>query len=110
VRDGKTLPNPARRLEDDSASDITELDKKELLSHYYSAVMTKAQKKNADRKRTQERLYDNKRCGDGKTCAACSAKYGLGRPKSCRNKAVVKMELREVKKPVVMFDEEISAH
>ena len=42
LRDGKTLPNPTRRLEDDSVSEITELDKKELLSHYYSAVMTKA--------------------------------------------------------------------
>lgn len=109
-REGKTMPNPARRLEDDSASDITELDKKELLNHYYAAVMTKVQKKNAERKRTQERLYDNKRCGDGKTCDACKAKYGRARPKSCRNKATVKVELREVKKPVVMFDEEISAH
>jgi hypothetical protein len=109
-REGKILPNPARKLEDDSASDITQLDKKEILSHYYSAVMTKAQKKNAERRKTQERLYDNKRCGDGKTCGACMTKYGRNRPKSCRNKATVRMELREVKKPVVMFDEEISAH
>ena len=72
--------------------------------------MTKAQKKNAERKRTQERLYDNKKCGDGKTCAACKAKYCHTRPKSCRNKDMVRVELREVKKPVVMFDEEISAH
>ena len=84
------------------------MDKKELLSYYYDAVMTKAQKKNAERKLTQERLYDNKKCGNGKTCATCKAKYG--RPKSCKNKPSVQMEFREIKKPVVMFDEEISAH
>tara|TARA_B110000285_G_C15123573_1_gene618738 strand:+ start:1591 stop:1836 length:246 start_codon:yes stop_codon:yes gene_type:complete len=72
--------------------------------------MTRAQRKNAERKKTQDRLYNNKRCGDGKTCDACVAKYGAFRPKSCRNKPTVKMELREVKKPTVMFDEEISAH
>ena len=70
--------------------------------------MTKAQKKNAERKKTQDRLYDTKKCGNGKTCDACRAKYG--RPRSCKNKPSVRMEFREVKKPVVMFDGENSAH
>lgn len=31
-REGKVLPNPARRMEEDSVSEITEIDKKEILS------------------------------------------------------------------------------
>ena len=56
-REGRTA-NPTRRLEDDSVSEITEIDKKEILSQYYTAVMTNAQIKNAERKKTQERLYN----------------------------------------------------
>ena len=103
--------NPFRQLPDDSCSDITEIDKQEIMSQYYNAVMTRAQKKNRERKETQARLYEAKKCGGGKTCDACLAKYGAGaRPSSCKNKPTVKMELREPKKPHVMFDEEISAH
>lgn len=31
-REGKAIPNPARRMEEDSVSEITEIDKKEILS------------------------------------------------------------------------------
>ena len=112
-------------MEDDSVSEITEIDKNEILNHYYTAIMTRAQKKNAERKITQERLYNTKKCGAGFNCNTCTGKYGEllgqkkhnGRPKSSKscenynqNRPMVLLELREPKKPNVMFDEEISAH
>lgn len=49
---GKEKVNPFRKLPDDSCSDITEIDKQEIMSQYYNAVMTRAQKKNRERKAT----------------------------------------------------------
>ena len=51
-REGKALPTKTRKLEDDSVSEITEIDKKEILSQYYASVMTRAQRNNAERKKT----------------------------------------------------------
>ena len=91
-------------LENDSASDITELDKKEILTKYYEEVMTAAEKHNKERKLAQERLYNKKKV---KACFDCKNPV-RGRPQS-QGKQIVKLEMREAK-DILMLDEEHSAH
>ena len=55
----------------DSVSQITELDRKEILNKYYEEVMTYAEKKNKQRKETRDRLYNvHPGCGR-KHCKNC---------------------------------------
>ena len=48
---------PAKKLEDDSVSEITDLEQEEILHKYYEEVLTKAEKNNRERKKVQARLY-----------------------------------------------------
>ena len=41
-REGRVVVNTKRPLEDDSVSEITDIDKNEILNHYYHAIMTRA--------------------------------------------------------------------
>ena len=46
-----------RKMPEDSVSEITELEKDEILSRYYEVVMTQSQKEKKERKKAQARLY-----------------------------------------------------
>ena len=76
----KKFNQPQRRagLENDSASEITERDKREILTKYYEDVMTAAEKHNKERKAAQERLYNKKKA---KACFECKNPL-KGRPLS----------------------------
>jgi hypothetical protein len=47
----KEFNKPQKQLPDDSMSEITEIDKKEILTKYYEEVMTNAERHNKERKR-----------------------------------------------------------
>ena len=98
--------NGGRSLADDSASDITDLEEKEILSKYYDERMTEAERIAKERKIVQDRLYGSQDANDHKHI--CSTVHG--RPVSAPKIKKVQMELREVEKPVSMMDESVSAH
>ena len=92
----------SKALPHDSASDITDLDEKEILFKYYDERMTEAERIAKERKVVQNRLY-GKKAGKKHICTTNH------RPGSAKVKKV-KMELREIEKPISMMDESISAH
>lgn len=97
-----------RKLPDDSVSEISNLDKDEILTKYLEATMTKAERKARDRKECQDRLYgikkkDNKHSCNGKCMHP-------NRPASAEKPKTVKMEIRNPDQGVSMYDESNSAH
>jgi len=53
----KRLLRGEKLLKDDSVSDITDLEEKEVLHRYYDSNMTKAERRAHERKIVQARLY-----------------------------------------------------
>lgn len=90
-------------MEDDSVSEITDLEQEEILYKYYEETLTKAEKHNRERKKVQARLYGESNAHKH----ICSTTH---RCQSAEPRKTVKMELREVQDGVSMHDESISAH
>ena len=53
----KNKKQPLKKLEDDSVSEITDLEQEEILYKYYEETLTKAEKHYRERKKVQARLY-----------------------------------------------------
>lgn len=106
---GQKMKSPAGKNVDevikskDSISEITDLDKKDILNKYYQTVLNIKQKKERERKETRDRLYHAAEGCGRKGCRVCK------RPNSARGETV-KLELREVEIAKLMMDEENSAH
>mmetsp|Transcript_1923 Transcript_1923/g.2743 ORF Transcript_1923/g.2743 Transcript_1923/m.2743 type:complete len:173 (-) Transcript_1923:1853-2371(-) len=99
-----------RKLPDDSVSEITDLDKDEILHKYLEENMTKAERKRKERAETRKRLYGETKASEERhLCTTTHTKNG--RPKSMKDRQPkVRMELRQVKDGVSMMDESNSAH
>jgi HEPN domain-containing protein len=57
-----------RKMPEDSVSEITELEKEEILTRYYDAVLTPKQKERIERKKTQARLVTTDHVCSRKVC------------------------------------------
>ena len=101
-----------KKLEDDSASDITYLEEEEILAKYYDETMTLGERKAKERKIVQARLYAVKKpvkhdCDEKRAESKASRRKRVATPKP---KNTIKVELREAEEHVSMYDESNSAH
>ena len=97
-----------RPLPDDSVSEISDLEKEEILTKYLEATMTKAERRQRDRKEAQDRLYGIKKKENKHKCnGKCQHP---NRPSSADKPKTVKMEIRGIDQGVSMYDESNSAH
>ena len=58
-----------KKFPEDSMSDISDLEKEDILTRYYEAVMTQSEKVRAERKKTQARLYSQEHVCAKKNCS-----------------------------------------
>ena len=103
-----------RPLEDDSVSEITDLDYEDVLHNYYTKKVNNIAQKRADRAASRRRLRgeprkDNKIKNNDHKCRANAkqmAKMGV----KGEGDMIVEMELRQKSEGASMQDEEHSAH
>ena len=104
----RRLHGSAKKLPDDSASDITYLEEEEVLAKYLDETMTKKQRYLKERKITQRRLYGMEKVHECQRIG-CTTAHKV-RPATPEHRPTVRMELREVQEPISMHDESNSAH
>lgn len=96
-----------KQKEEDSIGELTDLEKNDILTDYYNTVMTKYEKKQAQREKAKNRLYKKKGClhNHNLVCADC-----LKEKKKTAAKKMIRLEMREAEQGREVADEEISAH
>lgn len=91
---------------DDSASDITNLEKEEILTKYYEKKLTKIQKQKLEREKASKRLHG----GNNEMKHVCSTQHRMLNKYNKNVDEVVEIELRQRSLGIEMNDEDLSAH
>lgn len=104
-----------KKLEDDSASDITYLEEDDILAKYMDETMTLGERRSKERKIVQARLYAVKKpvkheCEEKRPESKSTMSMRKRRVATPKPKGTIKVELREAQDHVSMYDESNSAH